>query len=272
MNKVFQEYNLQSEFNEIFKIYNIDNTSIDFNNQDSVKMATIQSIEGYFQEGNIWSYRTLKVASHLVLYFLDTMTQCKNQRNFIQVLNNKQDTTKILHAHIEKTTELQALHKAILNCTTLLDEKHIINICLKLFQDTIEHISSYLTLFMKLTNVANHIYTKRDYNDTLIHKITKLKNQSRDLDRLLPLINRQLRNNISHANIYYDFTLRMFRDKSGRNICDFNTFNDSIHDAFAFENGLILSYQMLNLIYLNEQDLLRQYIQRIEEYFIVHQQ
>ncbi|MBY6842888.1 hypothetical protein [Clostridium botulinum] len=263
MKNVYKKFGLQEEFNEINKYYNID-TNLDLNDSENLKNIAITSIEGHLNRGSILSNKILKAALNFTLFFSDLINECEVEE-FTKVLNNDEDVFKILKGFTDRVSEGQALNKSTENCVSLLEKKHTINICLKLFQDLTSCISDYLTYIMKLINVRSVIYSKKDYNSRLVDKINKLTGKNEYLDKLLELTNRKLRNKIGHGDIYYDFKECVFRTNTQRTICSYKDFEESIFNSFAFENGLMLSYQMLNLLYLNEIETLKKYAQRIDE-------
>ncbi len=118
---------------------------------------------------------------------------------------------------------------------------------------------------MKLINVKKKVYSKKDYNCKLVDKINKLAGKSEYLDELLKLTNRKLRNKIGHGDIYYDFKECVFKTNTQKTICNYKDFEESTFDSFAFESGLSLSFQMFNLMCLNEIETLEKYVQRIED-------
>ncbi|MBN3352072.1 hypothetical protein CF086_17390 [Clostridium botulinum] len=263
MKNVYKQFGLQEEFNEINEYYNID-TNLDLNDSENIKNIAITSIEYHLNNGSVLSHKILKAALNFTLFFSDLINEC-DVEEFIKVLGNDEDTFKTLKGFTDAFAETQALNKSTKNCVTLFEKKHTINICLKSFQDLTSCISEHLTYIMKLINVKNIVYSKKDYNSRLVDKINKLTGKNEYLDKLLELTDRKLRNKIGHGDIYYDFEECVFKTKTQKTICNYKDFQESNFNSFAFESGLMLSYQMLNLLYLNEIETLKKYAQRIDE-------
>lgn len=257
--KIYEDLGLQEEYDVINSYYGIE--EIDYSNKEAYKAFLIKEFDESIMRDSKMLRKMFRVSLELFIFYLDKMED--NPNKFVEVINNSE--YRLVKSNQEISFQSIALNKKLDSCNDIVDKNNIMNTCMKRYQDMVENASKDLSLFMKISNIKKTTYTDKDKKNTLNNKIKKLQ-EYEDIQWILSLINRGLRNKIGHFDAFYDYKERVFRDYERNIICTHAEFDEYNLNIAAFEYGFQASLPFIVLLSWNEVEFLQDYISKMREY------